>query len=87
MERRIRERGVRVDERLALLALLQAPDPAARLAAENARLRQVVEDAVAAVRGEALRGEASRGEGRGEVRGDATGAPPPHTPGAPSARP
>jgi len=57
MERRIRARGVRVDERLALLALLRKPEPGVRLAAETSRLRQAVEDAVSAVRAEALRGE------------------------------
>lgn len=71
MERRIRARGVRVDERLALLALLGKPEPAVRLAAENARLRQAVEDAVSAVRAEALRGESRPDAPAAGLRGGA----------------
>lgn len=56
LERRIRERGVRVDERLALLALLRAPDAAKRLAALGAARLAEVEAARDALRTEAIQG-------------------------------
>lgn len=56
IEKRVRERGVRVEERLALLARLSGPDAAALLAALETELDHAVDSAVAAVRREALAG-------------------------------
>lgn len=42
LERRIRERGVRVEERLALLGVLAAADAEAQLAARREALLQAV---------------------------------------------
>jgi hypothetical protein len=55
IERRIRARGVRVEERLALLALLRDPRASERLEGRREALRKAVEDAVEAVRREAFR--------------------------------
>ena len=54
LERRIRARGVRVEERLALLAILRAEDADARLAERHARISRELADAHEAVRREAL---------------------------------
>lgn len=56
VERRIRERGVRVEERLALLALLREPDATERLEAQGAALLARVHAARDALRTEALQG-------------------------------
>lgn len=55
IERRIRARGVRVEERLALLALLRDPHARERLDALRERLRHDLEDALEGVRREAFR--------------------------------
>ena len=55
LERRIRERGHRVEERLALLALLREPDAAGRLEAQRRALLEAFEGALEALRAEAYR--------------------------------
>jgi hypothetical protein len=55
LERRIRERAVRVEERLALVARLRAADAEARLLARRAELVAKVERARDALQLEALR--------------------------------
>lgn len=56
VERRIRERGVRVEERLALLSRLREPDAAEQLEARGDALLQQVKVTLKHLRTEAIHG-------------------------------
>lgn len=60
VERRIRERGVRVEARLALVALLRAENAQEKVEARRSDLLTRFDRARETLRREALRGEAPR---------------------------